>query len=404
MIAEGAGSTGVAAAAGGDAVIGSDSPAATLASGKMPPFTQALAVWSEAQVGIPLSETTDQKSIASGPTSSDGTSSDGTSSGGTSIDTASSALVGTTDSQSSDSPAASLAAVLQWLQHYGGAIALTGYGSIVAGAPKSNHGAQDLLSSTLPGATLLSSSSAIAANASLGSSESTATPPNVSTLAESAIKTEVPVSSLNTGAGTSFNAGTSVNAGSSLTAVNLLTSAVPFIKSSTAPNSDLATLVQASATLAGEPVVANSVVQTFASGSTGHSVEISVPVHDRRWPQALAAQVIMLSDAKVHSATLRLSPDHLGPVEIRIDLQKTQIDVIFTAAQAETRSALEQSLPQLRAVLAGAGLTLGQATVQQQARQGSQNSGNRGGVEPAAPDLPTIAPTARLMNMIDEYV
>jgi len=42
----------------------------------------------------------------------------------------------------------------------------------------------------------------------------------------------------------------------------------------------------------------------------------------------------------VQSATLRLSPEHLGPVEVQIDVQKSQVNVNFSAASAETRTAL----------------------------------------------------------------
>jgi flagellar hook-length control protein FliK len=134
-----------------------------------------------------------------------------------------------------------------------------------------------------------------------------------------------------------------------------------------------------------------------------HSV--AVPVHDRHWPTAMAAQVLILSSDKVRAATLRLSPEHLGPVEVHIDMQDSNVNVNFTAAHAETRAALEQAMPQLRTVLAGAGLTLGQATVQQQARRESQNSNALARAGSAA-DEPIEAPIAvtRSLGMIDEYV
>lgn len=144
-----------------------------------------------------------------------------------------------------------------------------------------------------------------------------------------------------------------------------------------------------------------------ASAASSVQVErsVTVPVHERHWPTALAAQVLVLSNDKVQAATLRLSPEHLGPVEVHIDMQETNVNVNFTAAHAETRAALEQAMPQLRAVLAGAGLSLGQATVQQQARRESQNSNALPRVTGTA-DEPIEAPTAltRALGMIDEYV
>ena len=132
---------------------------------------------------------------------------------------------------------------------------------------------------------------------------------------------------------------------------------------------------------------------------------IPIPVHDRHWPQAVAAQLLTLSDQKVQAAILRLSPEHLGPLEVRIDLQNSRVDVTFSAAHGETRAALEQSIPQLREVLAGAGLTLGQANVQQQTRRESQNQGGSGRAVAAAGD-PAEAPAvlARAIGLVDEYV
>ena len=144
-----------------------------------------------------------------------------------------------------------------------------------------------------------------------------------------------------------------------------------------------------------------------ASAATAGPVErsIPVPVHDRHWPQTIAAQVLILSDQKVQAATLRLSPEHLGPVEVRIDLQDSRVNVAFSAAHAETRAALEQAIPHLRAVLSGGGITLGQATVQQQTRHGSQNSGAAARSGRDAVDQPeAMAATVRAIGMVDEYV
>lgn len=144
---------------------------------------------------------------------------------------------------------------------------------------------------------------------------------------------------------------------------------------------------------------------TSAANPAPAEHSVAVPVHDRHWPTAMAAQVLILSSDKVRAATLRLSPEHLGPVEVHIDMQDSNVNVNFTAAHAETRAALEQAMPQLRTVLAGAGLTLGQATVQQQARRESQNSNalpRAGGAADETIEAPIIV--TRSLGMIDEYV
>jgi flagellar hook-length control protein FliK len=50
-------------------------------------------------------------------------------------------------------------------------------------------------------------------------------------------------------------------------------------------------------------------------------------------------------------------------VSVRIEMRADQASVQIVAASPETRSALEQSLPQLRDLLATQGITLGQASV-----------------------------------------
>jgi flagellar hook-length control protein FliK len=111
------------------------------------------------------------------------------------------------------------------------------------------------------------------------------------------------------------------------------------------------------------PVVSSSVTRT-----------VPVPVHDPRWPEAVATQVRWAVADGVQSATLKMVPEHLGPVELHIELRDNQVNVNFGANQAETRQALQDSLPRLREVLAGAGITLGQANVQQQSGRASQSA------------------------------
>ena len=132
---------------------------------------------------------------------------------------------------------------------------------------------------------------------------------------------------------------------------------------------------------------------------------IALPVTDRNWSEGLAAQVQWQVNNNVQSATLQLSPEHLGPLEVRIDVQPSQVNVSFTASHPDTRSALEQSVPRLREILANGGLTLGQATVQQEARSASQYvpsvSRNAIGASPNVDPVP-VSPI-RSIGLIDEY-
>jgi flagellar hook-length control protein FliK len=81
------------------------------------------------------------------------------------------------------------------------------------------------------------------------------------------------------------------------------------------------------------------------------------------WTEELGTQVTWMARHGQDSALLHLSPEHLGPVEVRIDVRDGATSVWFGAAHADTRSALEQSLPRLRELFAASGLMLADAGV-----------------------------------------
>jgi len=144
-----------------------------------------------------------------------------------------------------------------------------------------------------------------------------------------------------------------------------------------------------------------------AGGAQTGGIERSIgtPMTDPGWSRDVAAQVQLMASANVQSATLRVSPEHLGPVEVHIDLQASQINVNFVAAHPDTRSALEQSVPTLRAMLAHGGLTLGQTHVQGEARSGSQsaNARARDNALPVPGEEPMAVAAVHGAGLIDEY-
>jgi flagellar hook-length control protein FliK len=67
------------------------------------------------------------------------------------------------------------------------------------------------------------------------------------------------------------------------------------------------------------------------------------------------------------AASLRLSPEHLGPLEIRIAITDERASVWFGAAHADTRAAIEHALPRLREMFEAQGMSLADAGVYEQA-------------------------------------
>jgi flagellar hook-length control protein FliK len=73
------------------------------------------------------------------------------------------------------------------------------------------------------------------------------------------------------------------------------------------------------------------------------------PVGTPPWKDELGTQLTWMAINGREAASLKLSPEHLGPLDIRISMHEGEASVYFGAANPDTRSALEQSLPRLRA-------------------------------------------------------
>jgi flagellar hook-length control protein FliK len=95
----------------------------------------------------------------------------------------------------------------------------------------------------------------------------------------------------------------------------------------------------------------------------GEKPVIKSHVGSATWTEQLAGKLTLMVGRGIQSASIQLSPENLGPLEIRISVQNDQTSVWFGAAHAETRAALEQALPRLRELLAGQGLNLSDAGV-----------------------------------------
>ena len=89
------------------------------------------------------------------------------------------------------------------------------------------------------------------------------------------------------------------------------------------------------------------------------------PMRDQdAWSQGLADRLLLMTDKGLQSATLRLEPEHLGPMQIRIQVGSDgATQVLFSAHHSETRDALENAIPRLRDLFAEQGLNLMQANV-----------------------------------------
>jgi len=110
----------------------------------------------------------------------------------------------------------------------------------------------------------------------------------------------------------------------------------------------------------------NSVGQTSAPTMEKH---LTHP----EWNTELGEKLLWMHKQAVPSAEIRLNPEHLGPISIKIDVNQDQANVVFTAQHAAVRDAIEAAIPKLREMLGGQNLNLADVNVSQQ--QSEQRSG-----------------------------
>jgi flagellar hook-length control protein FliK len=135
---------------------------------------------------------------------------------------------------------------------------------------------------------------------------------------------------------------------------------------------------------------------------------LRTPVGTHAWKDELGAQLTWMAINGREAASLRLSPEHLGPLEIRISMDDGQASVYFGASNPDTRSALEQSLPRLRELFASSGLVLGDAGVSRDAPRNafkpSPQPGALRSVSDASSDSAVRSVTLARVGLIDTYV
>ncbi|MDO8925435.1 MAG: flagellar hook-length control protein FliK [Sideroxyarcus sp.] len=98
------------------------------------------------------------------------------------------------------------------------------------------------------------------------------------------------------------------------------------------------------------------------------TLTVSTPVNQARWGDEFSQKITWLASSKMdQSAELHLNPPQLGPLDVVLKVSGDQATALFTSPHAAVREAIEQALPRLRDMLADNGITLGNATVSDQA-------------------------------------
>lgn len=132
---------------------------------------------------------------------------------------------------------------------------------------------------------------------------------------------------------------------------------------------------------------------------------VHAPVGTPAWADDIGSRVIMMTESGHHTASLKLSPEHLGPLEINITVRDDKASVWFGAAHADTRAAIETALPRLREMFEAQGLSLADAGVFREPPREQQvvkNSTTSAGQGEGNEEVTAVSTSARL-GLVDAY-
>jgi hypothetical protein len=133
---------------------------------------------------------------------------------------------------------------------------------------------------------------------------------------------------------------------------------------------------------------------------------IHVPVGNAQWADELGARLTTMTEQGRHAASLRLSPEHLGPLEVRISIRDDQASVWFGAAHADTRAAIEHALPRLREMFEAQGMSLADAGVFHEApREQAERAQGRVSLhgDAGSPEALAAASVRLSIGLVDAY-
>lgn len=132
-------------------------------------------------------------------------------------------------------------------------------------------------------------------------------------------------------------------------------------------------------TVTSSPSLASAAATSFADSLTRvatqpttlnpQTLQLSLPqppLQSPSWSQAAGESIAWMVQGEHPAALLEVSPDSLGPIQVRVELKEQGAQISLSAHQAVTASLLESHLPRLTAALEGQGVRVDQVAVSQQ--------------------------------------
>ncbi|MCT6875653.1 flagellar hook-length control protein FliK [Frischella perrara] len=92
-------------------------------------------------------------------------------------------------------------------------------------------------------------------------------------------------------------------------------------------------------------------------------ISLPVAVDQPRWQESLAQQIILFKRHNIEQAEIRLHPEELGSLQIKLSMHDGKMQLHMAAAVGVVKGILESALPYLRTSLAEQGIELQQTEV-----------------------------------------
>jgi len=105
----------------------------------------------------------------------------------------------------------------------------------------------------------------------------------------------------------------------------------------------------------------------------------ALSVYRKDFAGAVKDKVMVMMNQKLQQIEIRLDPQELGNVNVKINLQNEQAMVNFTVQNQQAKEALDQNLGRLKEMLAESGVDVGDANVEQQSKQSGEEQLGDGG-------------------------
>lgn len=112
-----------------------------------------------------------------------------------------------------------------------------------------------------------------------------------------------------------------------------------------------------------QSAIANNTTSIQSVVANSPIISLPVAVDQPRWQESLAQQIILFKRHNIEQAEIRLHPEELGSLQIKLSMHDGKMQLHMAAAVGVVKGILESALPYLRTSLAEQGIELQQTEV-----------------------------------------